>query len=687
MDIQKNRRTEPELIEENSLLLSEIQRLKGELAKVTVSKNIEPIASTISDGLFILDKNGIRYVNSVLSNLIGYATDEILNSHLSTFIDPAQREMALQRWKDRLEGKEVPREYEINLLHKDGKTLIPVSLNAGTLTSSLETVTIGIIKDLSEKKEKDLQIQQQQNLLQFLLDYTPDSIYFKDLESKFILVNKATAQKLGFKDPKDLIGKSDKDIFSSEHSDIARADELALINEDVKTILKNEKETWVDGSVTHVSTVKVPLKDENQMIIGTLGITRDITDIKKSEQIEQTLYRISKAVHELDNTSDLYSEIHQAIKELMKADNFYIALHDEESNMISFPYFVDETESDPPDQPFGNGLTEYVIRKRTPQLIDGPLDLELRRMGETDLIGEEAKIWLGAPLNIGEKTIGAIVLQDYHDPETYGPDELRILNYVSEQIALAISRKNVENSLKAYSKELQELNASKDKFFSILAHDLKSPFQGILGISRLLNEEFDQISTDEVQNFLKALNESAENTYSLIENLLDWSRLQTGRVKFSPTDLNLFEQVEKVKMLLFQTAELKKIRIHNFVDPSTTLYADPFMIQSLIQNIISNAIKFTPQNGKIKIKSTEDDKFVSVVIEDSGIGMEQKNIDKLFKIDVTYSTRGTEQEKGTGLGLMLCKEMVNIHGGEISVESAVNAGTKVKFTISKEISN
>ncbi len=439
-----------------------------------------------------------------------------------------------------------------------------------------------------------------------------------------------------------------------------------------------------DGSISWVNTTRVPLKDENGKIIGTFGISTDFTQIKKSELIQQTLLKISTAVNSVDEMDDLYSEIHQAVKSLMKADNFYIALYDENTKILSFPYFVDQFDEQPMPRIAGKGLTEYILRSGKAHLIDSELDMALRKLGETNLLGEPAQIWLGVPLKIGEKTIGTLVVQDYEEPKTYGQEELRILTYVCEQIASAITKKNSDYKLKSYSAELQELNASKDKFFSIVAHDLKSPFQGLMGLSRLIVEDFDELSGEELRSFVLALNESAESTYKLIENLLEWSRLQTGRLKYHPSKIDLFEIVESTKMLLFQTSELKNTKIKNNIQQGTFVWGDKYMLNSLFQNLISNSIKFTNRFGEVIIDSTIYDEIIEISIEDNGIGIEPEDIDKLFKIDSTFSTRGTEQEKGTGLGLMLCKEIVNKHGGDLRVESEKDRGTKVIFTLNSE---
>ena len=165
-------------------------------------------------------------------------------------------------------------------------------------------------------------------------------------------------------------------------------------------------------------------------------------------------------------------------------------------------------------------------------LVDADLDLELRKQGLTDLIGPPTEIWLGVSLKVKNKTIGVIVVQDYKDRSTYGEEEKQLLTYVSEQIATAINKKMDEAALKKYSEELKELNASKDKFFSILAHDLRSPFHGLQGLASILKSEIESLSMEEIKAYINEIDSATSNLFNLIENLLDWSRIQTGKYSF-----------------------------------------------------------------------------------------------------------------------------------------------------------
>ncbi len=652
------------------------------------------LLQTIRDGLILISDRRIRYSNKVFADMFGYTIGELTDFKIDDLIAPEYQEIVLDRYEKRLKGEVVPPQYEIEAVTKFGK-IIPVLLNTGLVSSGNEKLEFVIVRDLSDIFSKDIELKKQasefenkfeaeRRLQKYFIEYLPDSIYFKDTASKFIKANQATLAKMGLKSFDELIGKTDKDFFDTYHAEQAKKDEEEIIRTGNSILNKVEKETWNDGSITWASTTKIPLRDDNNNVIGTFGITRDITELKKSEDIKNALYKISTAVTTVPDIQNLYSTMHQIIMDLMKADNFYIAMYDEQTNIVSFPYFVDQTDPPPEARKAGKGLTEYVLRTGTPQLITAELDLALRKAGETSLIGEPTQIWLGVPLKVQEKTIGVIVVQDYNDKTTYAESEKEILTYVSEQIALAIDKKYREQKIIEYSEELRESNATKDKFFSIIAHDLKSPFNGILGLSRMIWEEYDSLDDEELRSSLEILKDATGNIYRLIENLLDWSRLQTGKMKFQPSFQNMFTIVEDTRMLLNQNVKLKDIIIKNKLAPTSIIWGDSNMLHSLLQNLISNGIKFTRSGGFIEISEQTFDDKIQYSVSDNGVGIEPKDLGKLFRIDVSFSSNGTMNERGTGLGLALCKEIINIHRGDIKVQSEVNVGTKIIFTLNKQ---
>ncbi len=239
----------------------------------------------------------------------------------------------------------------------------------------------------------------------------------------------------------------------------------------------------------------------------------------------------------------------------------------------------------------------------------------------------------------------------------------------------------LEKKVEERTQQLKELNATKDKFFSIIAHDLKNPFNTLIGFTDLLIDHFEEYSTEKLKEFIDILHQTSKQSYNLLENLLEWSRSQTGRLEMSPTLFNIHDLTGENISLLKNHAAKKGIQLNNEIKSSVQVFCDENMTRTVIRNLISNAIKYTKENGTITCESKLKDNMVEVSVSDTGIGISPANLEKLFRIDVNYSTSGTAQETGTGLGLILCKEFINKNLGEIWVESEVGKGSTFRFTL------
>jgi PAS domain S-box-containing protein len=376
-------------------------------------------------------------------------------------------------------------------------------------------------QSIQDRKKVELDLMKEQYLIDALLNNLPDHIYFKDIESRFIRINKAHAMFFGLSDPDQAIGKRDFDFFTDEHAQQAFNDEQNIIRTGHLLSLE-EKETHYDHEDTWVSTVKLPLCDKDGRIIGTFGISRDITKHKLAE--------------------------------------------------------------------------------------------------------EEIKL---------------------------------------------------KNEL------LLTTNAEKDKFFSIIAHDLRGPLSSFLSATQILSEDIQTMATQEIKEITVSMKESAQNIYTLLENLLEWSRLRRGRLDFVPERLNINEKINDCIGVLSEYARKKEIQIFVSIPGALEIHADNHMFDTIVRNLVSNAIKFTNVGGKISVEAiSNNNHFIEMKVSDSGIGMPPELKSKLFLLSEKTSRPGTNGEMSTGLGLLLCKEFIEKHGGRIWVESEVGKGSSFYFTMS-----
>jgi PAS domain S-box-containing protein len=494
-------------------------------------------------------------------------------------------------------------------------------------------------KSIDERNRAEKELTQKQYLINSLLDNLPDYIYFKDRESRFISINKSMAHFLSLNDPDQAIGKSEFDFFTKEHAKQAYEDEQNILRTGQPLNIE-EKETYPDRPDTWVSIIKMPLLDKEGNINGTFGISRDITkpklaeeELMKSEILNRTLIKhLPQRIFIKDPNSkyilcnDIYSkDLGINPKEIVGKDDF--AFFDRE---LAEKYRSDD------QRVISEGIQKEFEEKYS-------ISNQERWTHVNKVPYRDAN----------DQIVGVLgIFEDITDRK------LR-----EEEIIL-------KNDL------LQATNAEKDKFFSIIAHDLRGPFNHFLGFTQIISEELSSLSQTEIQSIADNMKKSATNLYTLLENLLEWSKMQRGQMDFKPERFILHQRVKTSVDLIIGPAKTKNIAINYDIPEVYELVADKHMFDTIIRNLVSNAIKFTPRNGRIIVSAKSGEKDMVVVsIRDMGIGMNPELRDRLFKLDQQTSRKGTDGEPSTGLGLLLCKEFIEKHGGNIWVESIEGQGS------------
>jgi signal transduction histidine kinase len=254
-----------------------------------------------------------------------------------------------------------------------------------------------------------------------------------------------------------------------------------------------------------------------------------------------------------------------------------------------------------------------------------------------------------------------------------------LMTRVNTHIELKAARDTIllqREELKRANEELKQSNVAKNKFFSIISHDLGNFFHALIALSSMLTKGHKRLSVNKKEEFIEMILRYSKKGHNLLINLLEWSRAQTGRITYQPTKFTLKTFIADNFELSSSNAKAKNITLVSSIFDTTTVFADKNMLDTVIRNLLSNAVKFTPVNGKVEVLSEEKDNEVEISISDSGIGISPQDIEKLFRIDINHTTIGTGKEKGTGLGLILCKEFVEKNGGKIWVESEVGKGSQ-----------
>jgi signal transduction histidine kinase len=330
----------------------------------------------------------------------------------------------------------------------------------------------------------------------------------------------------------------------------------------------------------------------------------------------------------------------------------------------------------------------YIIVDGSVKVHDG--EHVFTKFGKKDFFGEYSLI----DSSVRSATVTAIedtqlLRLDQHQFNEIIETNIEVSKAVLKALIKRLRNNNIleerltQNSIKIekQKRELEELNATKDKFFTIIAHDLKNPFNTVIGLAELLVERINTYDNNKIKEFVTQIHRFSTNAYNLLEDLLQWAKSQTGRMEINPEKVDIYELAVENKAMFENKAAKKGVKIVVDIPMDTYANVDRNMISTVIRNLVSNAVKFTNNGDKITISSEHVNNAIHINITDTGIGIPDKNLDKIFRIDSNLSTQGTADEAGTGLGLIISKEFVEKNGGTIHVESAEGKGSKFTFTV------
>jgi PAS domain S-box-containing protein len=535
-----------------------------------------------------------------------------------------------------------------------------------------------VSNQITDARNQDISLFQNDHVMSGILNTMPNILYIFD--------NKLNRIQYANNVLCDIIGIVSKDVSFIEwdyYSNMIHPDDLDTVNKNIDKFNENnckgiyEVEYRIkshDGRWIWLHDRSTPFKtDENGKIIQSIGTAIDITNMKHAEEaLKESELRFRSIIR---NSSAGYflidkdGSIIDANAAWLNMHNFQTLRDLEDANYN----FFEEMEADDDKEILitqmmaGRALTNQIIKHSN--------------YGRTSYHTVSIN-----PVYLKGEIIGfegfAIDITDHKKVEEETKElivALRISKDLTDERNKEIIALN--EKLQDSEKKLTELNASKDKFFSIIAHDLKSPFQGFLGLSNILSNEIDALSKDEIKNLANDMHSSANHLFKLLENLLHWSRIQRGVIEYNPEMFQIKSITQLNINLMLENANQKRITLSNLVEDDLYVYGDPNIVNTILRNLISNAIKFTNYGGNIKVETLVEGDFARVSITDDGIGMSKSVAKKIFRLDTHHSTPGTANESGTGLGLILCKELAEKNKGDIWVKSQIDVGTTFTFTI------
>ncbi len=634
-------------------------------------------------GMVMLDKEEkVRTINKSFETIFQFSLDEIRGKSINETIVPHEKlQESLELKLKSATGKKT--DLETVRKRKDG-TLVPV--HAFGVPVSIEDELMGMYGmylDISERKQRELESQ-------ILSEIGHSVSTTSNLTELMNLIHEALRKVIYAENCFFALYDENTGLYSFPYyvdqfdstpapepmpksctSYVFRTGKSLIVTPKVFQQLKEQNEVELQGTLAH-SWIGVTLKTAST-VIGVLVLQHyqkeNVYDDNDLRFLDSIASQIANVIERKQAEEELHKS-QQLIEGIINAISVRVFWKDKNSIYLGCnAVFARDAGFSDPKELIGKDDFQMGWRDQAELYRDG--DRQVMESGENILLNEE-------PQTTPEGN--TIILLTNKIPLRNSLGEIYGILGTSMNITDRIA---AVQEIKHKNEELQKLNAEKDKFFSIIAHDLKTPFNSIIGFSEILVRQVEERNFEGIEDYSNIILHSSQRAMNLLMNLMEWSRSQTGRMEFSPQYLDIDVLINDATELLRDVAHQKMITILRKLPKNVKIYADKAMIDTLLRNLISNAIKFTNPGGAIVVSAEQKQDELMVTVSDTGIGINADAMGKLFRIEESYSTKGTQNEQGTGLGLILCKEFIEKHGGKIWAESAVGKGSKFCFTIPK----
>ena len=616
-------------------------------------KSLRQILAKAPSMVCNIDQDGqIIFTNNAFQKVLGYTEEELLSRSFYELIDPVYLENNILDVKSFI-GDE-PKIIDLPIRTKQDKIILFRTSFYFTRDNENKIQNFScFLEEIKESKSSDGNI----NLYNSLVDSAFDGIALS-CEGKIIIANKSFAKIFGYNKGEELINKEVIDLASND--DILKvAEYLRLIERKKETparfdFLGKKK----DNSNIHTELSVSSFEAANKSYI--VMIARDVTErIRAQRAIKESEEKYRNITENIDDFLFTYERIGLSMRPIFCTSSIQKVTGYTQSDFLS------------DSKLFLKVIHPNDLKVIKPKLINLLKSrIQLSSEFEFRIINKQGNVvWVRSKINLVRSGTGKIQ---------------KIFGLVSD----VTFRKRAEEELKKSTENLIKLNETKDRFISIISHDLRTPFSSILGFTDLLVND-DELTEDEKKQYVRYIQESSRSMLALVNSLLDWTRLQTGRIKFEPQKIDVTKIITDSINALSGTAMQKGIEIETKLNQYLYLFVDKSLITQVFNNLISNAIKFTNKGGKISISAcpASGSRFIQFNVKDSGVGIKEEDLPKLFNVDSKFTSEGTAGEKGSGLGLSLVKEIIEKHGGTISVESKYGVGSEFKFTLPIASSN
>jgi PAS domain S-box-containing protein len=626
------------------LEMQNVELIKAKKQAAVAAEKYTELYDFAPTGYFTLSKEGeIFELNLFGSKMLGKERQFLKNSQFGFFVSEDTKPI-FNLFLGNLFDSKVKEECEIALSTSGN---LPMFVHLSGFSHDNREQCFVTMVDITERKQAEETLRESELKFRTVADNTCDWEYLQDENQRIIYMSPSCIRITGYtpnefiSNPEllqKIVNPEDVDLFVSHFDNIFSFDHRNDIGELDFRIQKK------DGAIVNIHHICGTLYDNNNKYIGRRVSNRDTTERKKAQDAllkSEALYR-----NLLERLPDgVYKSTHEGR---------FVDVNPAMVNMLGY-----ESKED---------LLSIDIKT---QLYFEPTDRE-------SLVLQEKLEEMGV-YRLKKKDGSEIWVEDHG---WYDLDENGNIIYHEGIMRDITDRKKAELEIKLKNEELQKANAEKDKFFSIIAHDLRSPFHVFLGYTRIMVDDLDTMTLEEIRKIVVNMQKSATNMYGLLENLLEWSMMQRMVIAYTPKSIPLALKIKGSIEFITGSMQKKEIEIIYDIPEGLSVFADVQMVESMIRNLISNAVKFTPKGGRITVLAKKiKGNFIEVAIRDTGFGMNKELIGKLFKLDEQTGRKGTEGEPSTGLGLIICKDFVEKHGCKIWAESEEGKGSTFCFTL------
>jgi PAS domain S-box-containing protein len=608
------------------------------------------IENSMPSGIAVVDDKGKQvYVNPSFCKIFGWDEEELLGK-FPPYIYWAQQDIeninnALQQTLNNIAPKEG---FDLVFRHKNGKLINVNVIISPFIQEKNKSYFLANVLDITNRKKAEEELKKSQLLLTSSIESQKGTIIFSiDKNYNYLYFNKAHADSMKFAYNADVkIGMNFLDCISSDH-------DRKLLKENIDLSCSGKShsiiQTFGDTNIADYEVFFNPIGNEKDEIIGCTSLARNISERKQAEQtLKDSETKFKEIINQITDVIIVFDEQGKIIIWNKGAELICGLKAEEVLNRSIADVQYQFTPPPNKDKALIENTINDIVTFKTPERFNQIIDSEIISLDSEKIRNIQSIVF---PIELNGYYLFCTVIRD-----------------VTE--------------IKRYEKELLRISSEKDRFYSVIAQYLYTPFSLFNNFAKLMAEELDTLPLKEIQKMAVMMSKSATNLYSLLDNMLQWTRINQGKIAFEPQKLNLKKISKDAVSILKPKADAKNIKIIHFAEDELTVFADIFMLKTILRNLVSNAIEFTNNDGQINISAQQTPSDITISILNSGLELTPDYLTKLFNISEIHTTLGKVEEKGTILGLLLCKEFVEKHSGRIWVENNNNGkGSEFKFTL------